>query len=460
MFLNGFCSQNVELKRFNLEGDFMRNTSCFTVKGNVIYPESIDRLRCIPDGYIVCESGKVKGVYEKLPDKYRDTAVTDYGDRLIIPGLTDLHTHAPQYSFRGLSMDLELIEWLDQNTFPEEAKYSDLEYAKRAYHIFADDLKRSATTRACVFGTIHRDATNLLMDLLEKTGIKCMVGKVNMDRNSPEYLCESGRGSAEDTRRWLKESANRYKNVTPIITPRFLPACSEFLLEELAKLQREFKCPVQSHLCENPSEVEWVKELFPRARSYSDAYDGFGLFGREVPTVMAHCVYMREEEIRLMKQNQVFVAHCPESNVNLSSGIAPVRTFIKEKIPAGLGTDLAAGSSNSILKAMAEAIRVSKLRWRLVDQALEPLTVEEAFYLGTKGGGAFFGKVGSFEEGYDFDAVIIDDSSLLHPQPLTLKQRLERVIYLSDDRNISDKYVAGKRIEIVGKDDRNLAYLF
>jgi guanine deaminase len=427
----------------------MNNTGGFALKGNIIYPETIDKIHYVPKGYLICENGKVTGVYNSLPGRYLNIRVTDYGDRLIIPGLTDLHIHGPQYSFRGLSMDLELIDWLNENTFPEEARYSDLEYAKKAYTIFVHDLKNSATTRACVFGTIHGEATALLMELLEETGLKCLVGKVNMDRNSPDYLCESSAQSAQSTRSWLKASAEKYKNVAPIITPRFLPTCSDSLLKELSALSEEFKCPVQSHLSENIEEVKWVNELCKEAESYSDAYNRFGLFGGKVPTVMAHCVYITKEEIELMKKNQVFVAHCPESNMNLSSGIAPVRKFMEEKLPVGLGSDVAAGSSNSILKAMAAAIQVSKLRWRLVDSDLKPLTIEEAFYMGTKGGGAFFGKVGSFEEGYEFDAVVIDDSSLLHPQPLNLKQRLERVIYLSDDRHICDKYVSGNRIGIM-----------
>lgn len=426
----------------------MRETGCFALKGNIIYPDSIDQIRYVPKGYLICENGKVMGVYNNLPEGYLNIRVTDYGDRLIIPGLTDLHIHGPQYAFRGLSMDLELIDWLNENTFPEEARYSDLEYAKKAYTIFVNDLKNSATTRACIFGTIHEEATVLLMELLEATGLKCLVGKVNMDRNSPDYLCESSAWSAKSTRRWLKDALKKYKNVAPIITPRFLPTCSEALLKELAALSEEYMCPVQSHLSENIAEVKWVRELCKEAKSYSDAYDRFGLFGGKVPTVMAHCVYITEEEIELMKKNQVFVAHCPESNTNLSSGIAPVRKFLEEKVPVGLGSDVAAGSSNSIFKAMAAAIQVSKLRWRLMDSDLKPLTIEEAFYMGTKGGGAFFGKVGSFLEGYEFDAVIIDDSSLAHPQPLNLKQRLERVIYLSDDRHICDKYVSGSRIEI------------
>ena len=147
-----------------------------------------------------------------------------------------------------------------------------------------------------------------------------------------------------------------------------------------------------------------------------------------------------------MRDNGVFVAHCPQSNTNLSSGIAPVRTYLDEGIQVGLGTDVAGGVGESIFRAMADAIQVSKLRWRLVDESLKPLTVEEAFYLGTKGGGAFFGKTGSFEPGYELDAVVLNDESLRHPQPLDLKDRLERFIYISDERHIDAKYVAGCQV--------------
>ena len=189
-----------------------------------------------------------------------------------------------------------------------------------------------------------------------------------------------------------------------------------------------------------------MKELCPWSEFYGDAYDHFGFFGGEVNTVMAHCVWPSEAEIARMKERGVYVAHCPQSNTNLSSGIAPVRRYLDEGINVGLGTDVAGGCGESVFRAMADAIQVSKLRWRLSDQSLKPLTAEEAFYLGTKGGGAFFGKVGSFEAGYELDAVVLDDSGLKHPQELDLAERLERLIYLSDDRHIAGKFVAGQRV--------------
>ena len=419
----------------------------FVLKGNICYSEDAAHLKTVEDGYLVCEEGLCAGVFRTLPEKYASFPVTDCGEKMITPGLVDLHVHAPQYAFRGLGMDLELLDWLNTNTFPEESKYRDIGYARDAYGIFADAMKKSATTRACIFGTIHNEATKLLMDLMEDTGMKTMIGKVNMDRNSPDYLCEESAGkSAADTIEWLEETAGKYQNVAPILTPRFIPSCTDELMKKLKEIQVKYHLPVQSHLSENQGEIAWVQELCPESKFYGDAYAQFGLFGGDVKTIMAHCVSSTEPEIELMKEKGVYIAHCPESNTNLSSGIAPVRLYLDKGMNIGLGSDVAGGSRESLFYAMAHAIQVSKLRWRLKDESLKPLTVEEAFYLGTMGGGSFFGKVGSFLEGYEFDALILDDSTIRHPQPLTLKERLERFIYLSDDRHIAGKYVAGSRI--------------
>ena len=154
----------------------------------------------------------------------------------------------------------------------------------------------------------------------------------------------------------------------------------------------------------------------------------------------------RSHDYHIEKKQGVYIAHCPQSNTNLSSGISPARRYLDEGLHIGLGSDIAGGTSVSILRAMADAIQVSKLYWRLVDSSMKPLTVEEAFYMGTEGGGSFFGKVGSFKEGYEFDAVVLNDSTIPTPLKLSPKDRLERLIYLSDDRNITAKYVAGRKI--------------
>lgn len=419
------------------------------LKGNLIYTKDQKEFTICEHGYLVCADGKVEGVYQTLPFRLGGSEIRDYGECLIIPGMTDLHTHAPQYAFRGMGMDMELLKWLEANTFPEESKYADTGYAKRAYGIFVDNLRKSTATRACIFATVHRPATLLLMDMLEKSGLDTMVGKVNMDRNCPDTICEGTEESIAETERWIREVLDRkYENTYPILTPRFIPSCTDGLLVALKKIQMNYGLPLQSHLSENPGEVTWVKELCPWSEFYGDAYDRAGLFGREYPAVMAHCVYSGDEEIARMKENGVFIAHCPESNMNVSSGIAPVRKFMDSGLHVGLGSDVAAGSTENLFRAMAYAIQASKLNWRLREDCPDILTTEEAFYMATKGGGSFFGKTGSFEPGYDFDAVILDDSRLEHPQMLDIRSRLERMLYLADEREVQAKYVKGKEIRL------------
>ena len=416
----------------------------FALKGNIIFTPACGRLEVRPGQYLVCENGLVAGVFETLPQRFEGIPVHDHGERLILPGLVDLHVHASQYAYRGLGMDMELLDWLEENAFPEEARFAAQEYAAAAYRVFADELTRSATTRACIFATVHRPATLLLMELMEKAGLRGFVGKLNMDSNCPDYLRETTEESLAETRRWLEESAV-FSAVRPAITPRFILSCSEKLMNGLGELQRQFGAAMQSHLSENLSEIEWVKQLRPKARFYGEAYSQPGLFGGECPTVMAHCIWSGEEERALMRERGVFLAHCPQSNMNVSSGIAPVRTWLNEGQKAGLGSDVAGGAHLSIFRAMTDAIQCSKLRWRLVDDSLAALTLPETLYLATKGGGEFFGKVGSFEPGYEFDAIVMDDSALPTTRRCTLTERLERVVWLSDGLPLA-KYVAGRRL--------------
>lgn len=419
--------------------------SIFALKGDICYSKSLTELETVEQGFLVCKDGMVEGVFQELPIEYKDIEVKDYGKQLIIPGLVDLHMHAPQYTYRGLHMDLELLEWLENYTFPAEAKYENQKYAKEKYEIFVERMVKSATTRACIFATIHAEATLILMELLEKSGLHTMVGKVNMDRNSPDYLREkSAKQAAEDTRYWVQQAKERFQNTIPMLTPRFTPSCSDEVMEELKKIQAEFQLPFQSHLSENRGEIEWVKELCPYADYYAQAYSHFGLFGGECPTVMAHCIYSCEEEMKDMKEQGVYIAHCPESNMNVVAGIAPVRKYLQEGLHVGLGSDVAGGTTENLFAAMMHAIQVSKLRWRLVDDTLAPLTVAEVFYMATKGGGSFFGKVGSFEKDYEFDAVVLDDSHIPNGEGLSVKERLERFVYLNQEDDIRAKYVAGR----------------
>jgi guanine deaminase len=422
----------------------------FVIQGDICWSKSPGALETMPDSFLVCNEGKSAGVFSQLPDQYAGLPVTDYRGKLVIPGLIDLHTHAPQFALRGMGMDLELFDWLSLHVYPEEAKYRDLAYAHKAYGLFVDHIKRGPNTRIVVFATAHVPATIILMNLLEESGLVSMAGKVNMDRNCPDDLREEdATASLCATIEWLELCVtHKYTNTTPILTPRFIPSCSDELMRGLGTLRREMKLPVQSHLCESQQEVKWVRELCPASEGYGAAYRDFDLFGsapeKAAPTVMAHCVWSDESEMALMAQRDVFAAHCPQSNANLASGIAPVRELFNAGVSVGLGSDIAGGANSSIFRAMSDAIQASKLR-------RQAITLEEAFYCGTVTGGAFFGKAGmgfsgSFDPGYELDALVINDSALAAPFDLPLRDRLERAVYLSNSSHIEAKYARGRRI--------------
>lgn len=418
----------------------------FILKGTICYSVSPQELAVQEDGYAVCVDGVSQGVFAEIPEEFAHLPVLDHTGSLIVPGLVDLHIHAPQYTFRGTGMDLELMDWLQQQAFPEEARFESADYARNAYEIFAQQLKNSATTRAVVFATRHGAATEILMEKLEQTGLVSFVGKVNMDQSAPQPLVEESAAASEaDTLQWLERIAGRFERTKPILTPRFIPCCSRQLLEKLAVIRKEKALPVQSHLSENPAEIQFVRESFPEETSYGHCYHRYGLMGAD--TIMAHCVYSSPEEVALMKEKGVFVAHCPASNTNLSSGIAPVRAYLDGGLRVGLGSDVAGGNSESIFRAITDAIQVSKLYWRLVNDQCKPLTFAEGFYLATLGGGAFFGKVGSFAPGYEFDALVLSEADMPRWHDATPRQRLEQFAYLEKgSHSLRAKFVAGKQI--------------
>lgn len=413
------------------------------IKGNIIFTPSSDSFKIIENGYIVLNKNKVVDVYSELPDRYVGMELTDYGDKLIIPGMNDLHCHAPQFRNVGIAMDKELLPWLNNYTFPEESKFDDIEYAKKVYSKFVSEICKNGTTRVAAFATIHKESTSLLMDLFIKSKIGAYIGKVNMDRNCCDSLCENTSESIYDTIELVKNYISRSEIVKPIITPRFVPTCSDDLLKGLGELAMKYNLPIQSHLSENQSEIDWVKELHPNIKSYSHVYDEYCLFG-DTKTLMAHCIHLDDEEIGLMSSKNVYAVHCPTSNANLGSGIMPLRKLLDNNIKVGFGSDVSGGHSFSIFKTIVYAIEFSKLIWSQ-NKEYNFLSLSESFYIATKGGGSFFGKVGSFEKGYDFDALIIDDSNLSFDD-YTLLERLEKFIYLGDDRNILHRYVNGSLI--------------
>ncbi|MDR1620461.1 MAG: amidohydrolase family protein, partial [Clostridiales bacterium] len=210
------------------------------IKGHIVHAPVFGALRCIENGYIVCEDGVIAGVYETLPPEYAAIPLTDHGDRLIIPSFCDMHLHAPQYAMLGLGMNMQLLEWLDAYTFPTEARFGDEAFARAVYRRLAGELVRVGTTRAVLFSSIHRAGTRILMEELQRAGVTGYVGKVNMDRNSPAGYCENTRESIAETERFIEECAGRYAHISPLLTPRFTPSCTDELLAALGGFARKY----------------------------------------------------------------------------------------------------------------------------------------------------------------------------------------------------------------------------
>ena len=413
------------------------------LKGNIVYSETSKKLKTCY-GYLVVDGELIEGVYETLPECYQDYEVKDLGDRIIIPGLYDLHLHAPQFPYRGLGLDMQLMEWLDTYAFPTEARFSDLEFAEKYYDRFVQEMAKNGTCRAVIFSSIHSESTKLLMNKMEQYGVGGFVGKINMDMLCPDYLNEGTDKSLEDTERWILETKDKYDLVKPCITPRFIPTCSSGLLQGLGKLANKYNLATHSHISEDIDEMKIVHDRYPELDSDGEVYDKFGLLTNR--TVMAHCIYPTANEMDLLKIRGVTTAHCPQSNGNVAAGIPPIRKMLNKGINIGLGSDISGGYSLCIFRAMSEAVYLSKLKWLESKKKDDFLSVAEVFYMATKAGGKLFGNVGSFEKGYIFDALVLDDSNFYVDQEnLTIEERLERIIHLGDDRNIVQRYVSGKK---------------
>lgn len=410
------------------------------VKGHFLYTKTAEKFEVHKDMFLVSIDGIVEGIYPTVPDRFKGAQVQDYGDRLIIPGFVDLHLHASQFLQCGVGMTKQLLDWLNDYTFDLEREFQNLEFARKAYSCFADKMVACGTLRSCIFASSSTAGTEVLFDVLKEKGIGAYVGKVNMDQNGPDFITETTEKSLEGT----KYLINKFKDeplVKPIITPRFAPSCSTELLRGLGKLALEYQLPVQSHLSENIDEVKWVQSLFESAKNYSDIYLTNNLYG-QTKTLMAHAIYLDDDEKKLALKMDPFLVHCPDSNINVRSGIMPVREYLNMGLKIGLGSDIAGGHKMGLNEAMVRAIQLSKLV-ALNDEELQPLTIAEVFYMATKGGGSFFGKTGSFEKGFLFDALVIEDDNMI-AEMYSLEDRLEKFIYTGDDRNIIARYVEGK----------------
>ncbi|KAI1214746.1 guanine deaminase [Annulohypoxylon truncatum] len=379
--------------------------------------------------------------------------------QFLIPGFVDTHNHAPQWAQRGLGQSMHILDWLEKVTFPNEARFRDPEYARRVYSSCVDGFLKQGITTASYYGSLHAEATNILADICLEKGQRALVGKCNMNRNAPDYYRDvSVEASLKDTEECIKHIRDidpESKLLKHVLTPRFAISCDPDLLDGLGKIAAANPgLPIQTHFNEAEQEMNFTRELFPQFKgSEADLYEHYGLLNAR--SILAHCCHMTEYEMSRLKELDCGVAHCPISNMTVGGGFmaAPVRDFLRRGIKVGLGTDSGGGFSSSILDAMRQALVASNAREVMSQGKDKGLDIGELFYLATLGGAKVCGldtKVGNFELGKEFDALVIDANAsgvmtMLEDED-SLRTIFDKFIMTGDDRNIKEVYVRGCQV--------------
>jgi guanine deaminase len=398
------------------------------------------------DGYIAIEAGRIVelGAWRSAPPVARASAVTFGPDTLIVPGFVDTHLHGPQLEMIG-SYGGHLLEWLNRYTFPTEAQFAKTEHARLVATSLFSELLRNGTLTALIFSTIHAGATEAFFEEAERRGFRAIIGKTMMDRNAIPELLEDAESSYRASRqillKWHGRGLLRYA-----ITPRFAPTSTPHLLELAGELKREFPdVYVQTHVSENQAEVKWVAELFPNIPSYAAVYDHYGLLTDR--TVLAHGVHLSDDELHLLRERKSRIAHCPNSNLFLGSGLFPMRRVIDSGVGVGLGSDIGAGTTPSMFNAMADAYKVQQVR----GVSLSPYHV---WYLATLGGARVLSlesETGSLERGKSADFLVLD----LHATPLlslrtrragSVEDLLAGLVFMGDDRLVQQAFIGGVEV--------------
>lgn len=401
------------------------------------------------DGYLAIDGDRITGVGDWRNVPRQSSNLTQLGrDILITPGFVDTHLHAPQLEMIG-SYGGDLLEWLNRYTFPTEAKFSDPKHAEMVARVFFEELLRNGTLCALIFSTIHYRATDIFFAEAERRGFRAIIGKTMMDRNAPEALLETPRQSFEEShallQKWHKRGLLRYA-----ITPRFAPTSTPELLEAAGQLKREFPdAYVHSHISENRNEVQWVHDLFPEAE-YADVYDRYGLLGER--TVLAHGVHLSEEELELLARRGTRVAHCPNSNLFLGSGLFRLHHTLDAGVVVGLGTDIGAGTTPSMFTTMSDAYKVQQVQG-------VSLTPFHLWYLASLGGAralSMDGESGSLEAGKSADFLLLDLKStplvaLRSERASSIEDLLAGLIFTGDDRVVRECWIAGQMVAAVSR---------
>jgi guanine deaminase len=418
------------------------------------YAPEADCMRYLTDGLLVVEHGKVKdlGNYEELKSQYTDIPITHFPDRLIVSGFIDTHIHFPQTEMIA-SYGEQLLEWLSTYTFPTERKFADRNYALEIASLFLDELLRNGTTTALVFTSVFPQSTDAFFEEAQRRNLRMIAGKVMMDRHAPEFLQDTATSSYTETKQ-LIEKWHKRDRLLYAVTPRFAITSTPEQLANAGKLLAEFPdVYLHTHLSENVKEVESVAELFPESEGYLDVYDRAGLVGER--SIFAHGVQLSDREFARLAEAKSAIAFCPTSNLFLGSGLFKLEKAksLETPVKVGLGTDVGAGTSFSILRTASAAYQVAQLR-------SQKLSAFQALFLATLGGARALcldDKLGNFEIGKEADFVVLNlcstpimalrnkltDQTI--PQTLDeISDQLFATMIMGDDRAIAATYIMGE----------------
>jgi len=420
-----------------IRGEFVHFLADPAAHGARAVEHFADGLLIVRDGH-VAELGPAPAMRAKLP---ADTPVTDYRGKLILPGFVDTHVHYAQTDMIA-SYGEQLLAWLEKYTFPTERRFADPAHAATVAAFFCDELLKNGTTTALAFATVHPGSVDALFEAAHARQMRLVAGKVLMDRNCPDFLRDSAETGHAESRALIERWHGRGR-LLYAVTPRFAPTSTPAQMRLAGQLFTEHPgVYLQSHVAENRGEVEWVATLYPEARSYLDVYDRFGQLGERA--IYAHCIWLDDDDRRRMADTGTAMSFCPTSNLFLGSGLFDLERARALGVRVGLGTDVGAGTSFSMLQTLNEAYKVLQLNG-------QRLSAESAFYLATLGGAQSLyldARIGNFAPGKEADFVVLDPQAtpLLARRianTTTLAERLFVLMMLGDDRTVAATHVLG-----------------
>lgn len=401
-----------------------------TLKTNILNPKSITSCDYLQDVFICLQHGKIISITSETNGEDYE----DFTDCVCLPGLIDTHVHLSQYFIRG-SHSPNLLHWLNTYTFAEEYKSRKADYARVVAETFFSDMLSKGTTTSAIYTAPFRTACDVAFKVADELKVRAIIGMTMMDMNSPEYLIQE----TKDSLRNSFELCDKWHNSSPLLqyalTPRFAPTCTSKLMKGAGDFAKNNDVYIQSHLSENVDEIKWVGELFPDCKSYTDVYLQHNLLGKK--TIMGHAIHVTPDERKILIDTDTRIAHCPDSNFFIKSGMFPLETLRDDGLKIGLASDVAGGTTLSILNAM------KMCNYRQDNYLVPP---EESFYMGTLGGAISLGmedQIGSIEVGKQADLALFKIHNI---KELSKVEVMSRLYYLGTELQTKATFIAGNRV--------------